>query len=209
MKTRIIHTRFWKDEYISKLPAKDRLAFLYFLTNENVNMCGIYELPDKYICVDLGVTQKELNRIKDRFISDKKILFHKGWVRILNHDKYNSYGKGMQEKALAKELSVVPKFMSNTSINSSIYTRPNTEIRNKNTETAKKSSLKALPLTDSEIQELAASLNKTPAKIKTLYEKILDYELSTGKSYKDYKATIRNWLRMEYERREKRGEEFI
>lgn len=213
MKTRVVHTRFWKDEYVSNLTAKEKLLFIYLLTNEYVNMCGTYELPDKYICVDLGLTLPELEKAKEKFQADKRFYFDRGWIKILRHEKYNSYGKGMQEKALAKEKESIPEFMSDTSINTSmdtsIYTRPNTEIINNNNKTTKKSSLKATPLTEQDFLDLATSLNKSPDKIKTLYERILDYELSTGKSYKDYKATVRNWLRMEYERREQRGEKFI
>lgn len=199
MKTRIVHTRFWKDEYVSNLTAKEKLLFIYLLTNECVNMCGTYELPDKYICVDLGLTLPELEKAKEKFQADKRFYFDRGWIKIFRHEKYNSYGKGMQEKALAKEKDTLPDFMSDTSINTSmdtsIYTRPNTEIRNNNTEITKKSSSKATPLTDLDLETLAKSTGIALAKIKFTYAKVLDYELTSGKTYKDYKAATRNFLR--------------
>lgn len=292
MKTRIIQTRFWDDEFVCELAPIEKLVFLYLITNQRIGLTGAYECPDKYIAFDVGISTTALEKIKKR-LSDK-FIFVGGWVVIVNASKYNNYSSNaFQKKAYKKEYEYLPEHIKpyvqeveaeeyapdyvkgrrlnykhreiaekvlgralsqeevvhhidknpkNNNINnlavmpkeihiklhkgeieldnneiillSHYYDSGVTpllnnkqEIRNKNT--AKKSSLKALPLTDSEIQELATSLHKTPDKIKTLYEKILDYELSTGKSYKDYKATIRNWLRMEYERRAKHGEEFI
>lgn len=204
MKTRIVHTRFWKDEYVSNLTAKEKLLFLYLLTNECVNMCGIYELPDKYICVDLGLTLAELEKAKEKFQTDKRFYFDRGWIKIFRHEKYNSYGKGMQEKALAKEKESVPDFMSNTSIDTSmdtsIYTRPNIKRREREYEregniAPKKSVLKAPPLSDSDLEDLAKSTGVALPKIKFTYAKVLDYEKAHGKFYKDYKAATRNFLR--------------
>jgi hypothetical protein len=217
MKTRIIQTRFWDDEFISDCSLYTQHLYIYLLTSQYINICGIFQLPVKKILYETKLTEKQFEIAEQELAQADKVYFFKGWVFVKNAMKNNNYVKSSDNQtACDKELGRVPAdvtaFFDSTvrSTGNSTSTVPinnKQETRNKNT--AKKSSLKALPLTDSEIQELATSLNKTPAKIKTLYEKILDYELSTGKSYKDYKATIRNWLRMEYERREKRGEEFI
>lgn len=135
MKTRVIHTRFWKDDYISKLPRHEKLLFNYLLTNENVNMCGVYELPDKYICMDTDLNNKELQEAKAKFQNDEKFFFLNGWVKILNHDKYNVYGRGeSQQKALTTELNRIPSFMLDTSVDTSVQTRvdttPNTKTIN-------------------------------------------------------------------------------
>ena len=124
MKTRILHTKFWKDDYISKLNRIEKLAFIYLLTNENVNMCGVYELNDIEMKMWLGMTEPELEQIKRKFHKDRKVFFRGGWVCLTNHNKYNSYGKGeKQEPALKRELSLVPREIKeffNTSINTSM-----------------------------------------------------------------------------------------
>lgn len=108
MKTRIIHTRFWQDSFVSTLSKTDKLIFIYLLTNDRVSLTGIYELPDKYIKADLEVTQKELDETKQKLIKNDKIYFLDGWVRIVNHDKYNSYTGEKIEIAKEKEIQSVP-----------------------------------------------------------------------------------------------------
>jgi len=107
MKTRILHTRFWQDDFVNTLSQKEKLIFIYLITNDRVSLTGMYELPDKYIKMDLEITQKELDTAKNRL--KDKIIFHKGWIKIINHDKYNSYTGESIDKAKEKELQSVPK----------------------------------------------------------------------------------------------------
>lgn len=127
METRIIHTKFWKDDYISTLDHKGKLLFLYLTTNETVNICGIYELPDKYIKTDLDITQEELDSYKELFKKDNKFDFFKGWIKIINVDKYNSFNGPKNEVARRNQLLRVPKELYNqdTSIHTSIDTTLN------------------------------------------------------------------------------------
>jgi hypothetical protein len=137
MKTRIIHTRFWQDSYITKLSHKEKLTFVYLLTNDHVSLTGIYELPDKYIQFDLDLNEEEINSIKEKFQKDNKIFFIDGWIKILNHDKYNSFKGEKIEIAKAKELEKIPlkikqyQWGIDTSINTSIDTPSNDNHNNK------------------------------------------------------------------------------
>lgn len=107
MKTRIIHTRFWQDEFVNTLNQKEKLLFIYLLTNDRVSLTGMYELPDKYIKADLELTQKELDVAKDKLTG--KILFCDGWIKIVNHDKFNSYSGESIERAKDKEMALIPE----------------------------------------------------------------------------------------------------
>lgn len=134
MKTRILHTRFWSDPYIQSLTPTERAIFLYLLTNSKVNMCGIYEITAREISFETGYPEEEIIRIVKKFKEDKKIFTYKAWICILNHEKYNSYGKGdRQLPAFVRELTLIPQdFWDSlstwdTSIHTSIYTRLNTE----------------------------------------------------------------------------------
>lgn len=120
MKTRVIHTRFWGDSFINTLTCKEKLLFIYLLTNEKNNLIGIYEIQDKYILADLDLTQPELQKAKEKFREAKKILFWNGWVKIFNHDKYNSYKGEKVQKAVERELSEAPEYLKNTSIYTSM-----------------------------------------------------------------------------------------
>lgn len=108
MKTRILYTRFWHDNYISDLNPKEKLTFVYLITNEKVNICGIYELPDKYVKFDLGLRQTELDKIKQKFMEDGKFVFIDGWIKILNYETYNRFVGEKNEKAKENELALIP-----------------------------------------------------------------------------------------------------
>lgn len=108
MKTRIIYTNFWKDNYISACSAKEKLAFIYLITNDSVSICGIYQLPDKYIKMDLGLTSEEWDQVKEKFVKDRKFYFENGWIKVMNWQKYNKYAGIKNKNAIKKELSLVP-----------------------------------------------------------------------------------------------------
>lgn len=110
MKTRVVHTKIWKDQYFFSLNDKEARFFLYLLTNDCINMCGIYELNDEEIKLWCHLTDEELSTIKSRFEKDNRFIFKNGWVIVINHQKYNTYGKGeLQAKAYKRELDLIPK----------------------------------------------------------------------------------------------------
>jgi len=214
MKTRIIHTRVWKDNWFSSLSLKAKLLFQFLLTNENANMCGCYELNDKEIFLWLGFTEKDLSESKKELSG--KVYFNNGWVKIINHVKYNNYGNGSkQEQALEKELLMIPKFMINqqkdTSMDTSMDTDgilalkhkteniiPNTE--NKNS----KNSLTAC--SEEEIIEISKQLKIKTSDAKNIHDDIVD-KIADGtfqqKKYgKTVYFTLKSWIR----RGIKRGE---
>jgi len=122
VKTRMIQTKFWFDDYVSNLKAKEKLLFVYLITNEKVNICGIYEIPDKYIILDTGLRQKELDLIKQKFMDDGKFAFINGWVKVMNYDRYNNFSGSLNEVAREKELSLIPQEIIDFQ-----YNQPNTK----------------------------------------------------------------------------------
>ena len=89
--------------------SKEKLVFIYLITNSNVNICGIYELPDRYIKFDLDLNQSELDIIKQKFMENNKIMFINGWIKIINYETYNKFTGEKNEVAKEKELSLIPK----------------------------------------------------------------------------------------------------
>ena len=61
-KTRMVNTRFWNDSWVRKLNSLDRYLFLYLLTNEHTNICGIYELPIGTMAYEIGIDERDLER---------------------------------------------------------------------------------------------------------------------------------------------------
>ena len=111
MKARVIQTKFWEDNFVIELTHKEKLAFLYFLTNPRVNLSGVYQLPDKFILNDLDLVESELIEIKNKFVKADKIHFVDGFVVIKNAKKYNNFFKGneWQRKAFNREMELLPK----------------------------------------------------------------------------------------------------
>jgi len=111
MITRVVQTKFWEDNWVIGLTHKEKLAFLYFITNPRVNLSGVYQLPDKFIINDLDLTQSELVEIKNSFTKADKIHFIDGFIVIRNSRKYNNFFKGnqWQRKAFNREIELLPK----------------------------------------------------------------------------------------------------
>jgi hypothetical protein len=110
MLTRIIHTQFWEDSFISELDHKEKLTFLYLFTNSKIGLTGIYELPDKFILFDLCLNSEELQKMKKKFQQEDKIYFYKGYIAIKNAIKHSDYSKGNENqiKAFYRELEQLP-----------------------------------------------------------------------------------------------------
>src|SRR3972149_6748766 len=89
MKYRQINTKFWEDGYISDLTLTEKMFFLYLFTNNHVNLCGIYELPDKYICSTLDFTLEQLEKLKIKLQNNNKYAFSNNILKSFIKD-FNS-----------------------------------------------------------------------------------------------------------------------
>ena len=54
MTFRKIDTCLWKDPWFENLQPNEKLAFIYFWTNDYCNAAGLYEISEKRILFDLG-----------------------------------------------------------------------------------------------------------------------------------------------------------
>lgn len=113
MKTRIIQTKFWKDNYILELSPTEKLLFNYLITNENIGLSNYYECPDRIIQFETALSSTQLETIKEKFSQDNKFYFHGGWVFIVNGEKYNNYTGSKNETARNRELSMIPDSVLN------------------------------------------------------------------------------------------------
>ena len=107
MKTRSIHTKIWTDTWFESLKWDSKLLFIYFLTNEHVNLPGIYELSMKRISFESGLSE---GQVKNGITTlEGKILYHGGWVIIKNVEKYDTYAGGKLQTARDNQLAGVPE----------------------------------------------------------------------------------------------------
>lgn len=141
-KQRYVNTRFWDDNYITSLEPKEKLLFLYFLTNPLTNIAGIYEISPRRINFDTGLEITEVNETIKKFSIDRKIYYIDGWVIICNFPKYQDFEKSPKIKEgieiilnqLPQEVRnnidtlsipyLYPSNYSNTNINTNKHSKP-------------------------------------------------------------------------------------
>lgn len=208
MKTRIIHTKIYTDPYLLSLTSKERFLFIFLITNENIGMTPYYEISSQIISLCGGLTFKELETIKKKFTTDKKFKFYKNWVFVANYDKYQSYKGEKNEKAYDKELNDIPedvikycidsvsiqyvskKHTANKSINNKEEIINN---KYKNININNKGQIDELK--ENDLQEIADTYKVPLAFVLSKLDDMKNYCAAKGKTYKDYKAALRNWVK--------------
>ena len=202
MKTRILYTSFWEDRYVRKLSRDEKLLFSYYLTNEKINLSGVYEISEERIMFDLKFSEKVLREINRKFHEDEKIVFFEEFVRIINNDKYNKYTGTKNDVAKEKELLLAPKDILNKDTlsipypypidTSIIHTNQNHNLNLNTKQIGKKEYLKSNECFKS-LFETFPKLDEDGLKKECVV--MFDWLSSKGKTQKDYSAFARNWIR--------------
>jgi hypothetical protein len=120
MKTRMIWTKIWDDRWYDKLSINARFLFMYLLTNQDINMIGCYQIPDKKIIYHTHFTEEELESAKKEL--ESKVKFIDDWVYVINSQGYNSFTGASNEIAIKRELSLIPKSIKDTLLKDKPYT---------------------------------------------------------------------------------------
>lgn len=107
-KFRTVNTRFWSDGYIENLDPSEKLLYLYFLTNPNTDICGIYELSLRDMAFHTGFDKDMLLKILARFKHEDRIYYFDGWVVIKNFIK-NQIINPKVKMGMERSLKSVPK----------------------------------------------------------------------------------------------------
>lgn len=213
MKTRIVFTKIWKDTYFSNLTQIEQLTFLYLITNDSVGLTGIYELDDRSITSALKISQQQFIKIKEKFMTDKKISFYNGWIKVLNHDKYNNYSGSKNEIAVEREISLISKEVIENldrvsigyplvadTLKGDTLNNHKSEIINHKSETRNQKSKTEYgsfeDLTDEVCLEIAKQYNTS---FQDVLDTKMDMEVWMGKSsknkYSNYKLALMTWVR--------------
>jgi len=108
MKTRIIHTKLWDDDFFINLTIQQKIIFIYLMTNSLIGLTGMYEISDRRIRFDLGIDQDEIDKAKKIFENAGKIAFKDGWVYVTNAQKYGGYISPKLTEPIKNEISLIP-----------------------------------------------------------------------------------------------------
>ena len=71
---RVINTDIWDDEMVSNFSVEDRYFWLYLLTNPHTTQLGVYHLPLKKACVELGYNADVVTVLLRRFETTYKLI---------------------------------------------------------------------------------------------------------------------------------------
>ena len=140
MKSRIIQTRFWDDEFVSSADLYTQHLYIYLLTSQYINISGMFQLPENKVKFESKLTDKQFQDAKEQLALNRKVFFFKGWVYVVNALKNNTYRKSEDnEKAYIKELSRVPEdialhfknLLNDSSVYSTVTVLPTVPINHK------------------------------------------------------------------------------
>lgn len=119
---RWFNTRFWNDSFVADLDPTEKLLFVYFLTNEHSNICGIYELPIKIIAIETGfevsMIKKIFGRLKD------KVRHVNGHVVVRNWLKHQSLTSIDTQTGILNCLKELDEIWLNSLVEKKLYHIP-------------------------------------------------------------------------------------
>lgn len=108
-KQRIINTRFWVDPWVQEeLNSMDRLLFLYLLTNDQTNLCGIYEISNHKMCFETGIEKETLLRAMFPRL-EPKVYREGNWVIMVNFPNHQNVENPKISKGIQRELNLIPE----------------------------------------------------------------------------------------------------
>jgi len=114
-KERMINTRLWSDNWIRSINPLDRYLFLYLITNEHNNICGIYELPISTMAFESGIDERDLEKTMLPRLNPK-VYYIEGWVILKNFPKYQHRNSPKVKIGIENELKTIPSHILNDAI---------------------------------------------------------------------------------------------
>ena len=227
MKTRIVHTKIWDDDWFIALNKQARYFFFYIITNSRINLSGCFELPDRVMAFETDFKKEDLVVLKKAL--SPKVLFYENWVYVLNASRLGGYKGEKNDVAVKKEIAEAPKYIMdcfikgkcdrvlknddrvlevcNTSINHKSETiNKKQEIRNKNKKAEK---IEKKPeddfnylgnIPEADVVYFTEDFEVSRAQLIKKGKEMFDWVVSKGKQkeYKDFKAVLRNAVRKDF-----------
>jgi len=91
MKGRVIQSKFWSDKWVLTLTAEEKLAYLYLLLNESLNVLSLFELSEELMSFETKIKKEEISRMLNMFQQAGKIDYFNGYILLKNASKYQNY----------------------------------------------------------------------------------------------------------------------
>jgi hypothetical protein len=88
---RYISTTFWSDDWIDGLSIKEKLFYMFLLTNECTNVAGVYKITKKRMCGDIGYSREEVDTILKKFTDAGKAYYIDEYIILPKWPKHQTY----------------------------------------------------------------------------------------------------------------------
>lgn len=208
MDVRLLHTRFWDDDFIIDLPSEGKLLFLYLIANKQVNLLSCFEISPRTISFHTGIDVNRIAELKEVFEASGKIRFHNNWIYLVNAKRYNRFTGEKNEIARIRQIERLPADVRDwlSSLGENVTTPEKTnghaEVNEEEMIPARVASREFLrTLSEKEVEEIAAMTGRNEEGIRYQAAKCYDYLKAHGtRGVKDYQAYLTTWLTSEYNR---------
>lgn len=97
----------------------EKLLYIYLITNEKTDLCGIYEIHIKTICLQTGLNQELVASVLDKFVAYGKIKRYKDYIYIVNFAK-NQIRNPSIDKWIERAMNELPKDVIDTMLSQSV-----------------------------------------------------------------------------------------
>jgi len=110
MAYRQIHVEIWDDPWFVELNPQEKLLFIYLFSNARTNTIGLYELSERVIAFETGLSPDVITAGLDRFHTEGKALSSGSWVwvpKLLTRNITN-FGSPKIRAMLERQIIAVP-----------------------------------------------------------------------------------------------------
>lgn len=214
MKTRIIRTDVHGSPEFEALSLEARYLVLLLMTTDRIGHTGIFAFTDKAMAFHLGTNIQKIQALKKEIEKTCLCSFYNGFVYVSNKFVVSPSGE-KNEKAYKNERALIPQdilafFEKMDTVSIEYPEVPDTPINHKSEiinhklieeggvgET--KSTLDSVN-DPTVFQEIADHYRVPISFVESKYEDLVNYTKGNGKKYKDYLATLRNWVKRDAEK---------
>ena len=106
MAKKTIDSKMWKDNFFCELTPKQKLLWIYLITNDSNTMLGIYEFNIRLCGFDTGLTNDEILSFLELFSSKGKIIYKSDYITLCNFLKHQNYNINMKKSALTTYINL-------------------------------------------------------------------------------------------------------
>jgi DnaD/phage-associated family protein len=108
---RQLHTRMWADTWFIELKTEQKLLFVYLFSNERASVCGLYEIPLRFISFETGLEKDQIVEAFEVFTQAGKIEYDyaAGVIWVKNMAKYQTSTSPKLQARIKADIKAVPE----------------------------------------------------------------------------------------------------